>query len=270
MCGTAVSAQLNHIRLGRGEPLLLLHPLGADLHVWEPVLERLAAEREVIAVDMPGFGNSAVLPAAAAPTPPALAKAVAAFMDQLALDGAHAAGISLGGWVALELAKLGRARTATGLCPAGFWSRPLGPRRETSRNISRLARPLLPVLLRSERVRRFALSGSVARPERVPFEAALQLVRAYATGAGFDEASSAMRSAVFEGMEQVSVPVTLAWAEHDRLVKKPRKIPDGVRSLDLPGCGHVPTWDDPELVARVLLDGSEPDPYSIDATVQAR
>ena len=49
---------LNHIRRGRGEPLLLIHPLGADIVVWEPVLDTLAAQREVIAVDMPGFGTS--------------------------------------------------------------------------------------------------------------------------------------------------------------------------------------------------------------------
>ncbi|MBA3300985.1 MAG: hypothetical protein H0T15_03875 [Thermoleophilaceae bacterium] len=52
------------------------------------------------------------------------------------------------------------------------------------------------------------------------------------------------------------VPVTLAWPEHDRLVARPRRVPPGVRSVVMPGCGHLPMWDDPALVARVLLDGS--------------
>ncbi|WP_410637558.1 alpha/beta fold hydrolase [Amycolatopsis sp. lyj-346] len=55
--------------------------------------------------------------------------------------------------------------------------------------------------------------------------------------------------------------MTIAWAEHDRILARPRvadlrKVaPHGVFRL-LPGCGHVPMNDDPELVARVLLDGS--------------
>ena len=49
---------LHYIRAGRGEPIILIHPLGAELVVWEPVIELLGAERDVIALDMPGFGAS--------------------------------------------------------------------------------------------------------------------------------------------------------------------------------------------------------------------
>ena len=48
---------LNHVRRGHGDPLILLHSLGGSLVQWSPVMDRLAAEREVIAVDMPGFGE---------------------------------------------------------------------------------------------------------------------------------------------------------------------------------------------------------------------
>ena len=57
--------------------LVLLHPLGADRHVWEPVLERLAAERDVIAVDLPGFGELAGAQRRRAADARALAAAVA-------------------------------------------------------------------------------------------------------------------------------------------------------------------------------------------------
>ena len=43
---------LNHIRQGQGDPLLLLHSLGGSLVQWSPVMEQLAAEREVIAIDL--------------------------------------------------------------------------------------------------------------------------------------------------------------------------------------------------------------------------
>src|SRR4051794_41640448 len=102
-------SELNYVRRGSGEPLVLLHPVGGSIVVWEPVLDRLAAERDVIAVDMPGFGASPALLDGMEPTPPALAAGVAAFLDSLGVGQAHVAGNSLGAWVAIELARTGRA-----------------------------------------------------------------------------------------------------------------------------------------------------------------
>jgi pimeloyl-ACP methyl ester carboxylesterase len=247
---------LNHVRLGEGKPLLLIHPLGGELVVWEPLLDGLAAERDVIAVDMPGFGGSAPLANGTLPTPRALAAAIAAFMDEQDVERAHLAGNSLGAWVALELAKLGRASSVTGLSAAGFWKRPLGPRRTPIRRIGRAILPIVPVLARTERGRRLLLNGTVARPERVPPHAVTRLVRAYVTAPGYGPANTAMRTAVFEGIEEIAEPVTLAWSEFDRVVSQPRTAPAGVRTVLLAGCGHVPTWDDPDQVTRVLLEAS--------------
>jgi pimeloyl-ACP methyl ester carboxylesterase len=245
---------LNYERRGRGEPLVLIHPLGAELVVWEPVLERVARERDVIALDLPGFGASAPLQNGALPTPQGLAGSVAAFLDEVGLGRVHVAGNSLGGWVALELAKSGRALSAAGLCTAGFWKRPLGPRPGADmRRLGRALMPVMPTLLRSERGRRLVLRGSIAKPDLVPPAAAERLVRAYVTSPGFERANEAMRSAVFSGFEQIRAPVTLAWGEHDRLVARPRTTVPGWRSVTLHGCGHIPTWDNPSQVARVLL-----------------
>jgi pimeloyl-ACP methyl ester carboxylesterase len=248
---------LAHDRRGDGEPLVLLHPLGADRGVWEPVLDQLADERDVIAADLPGFGESPSLPDEVTTTPAALARAVADLLDSLGIERAHASGISLGAWVALELAKIGRARSVTALCPAGFWPRPLGPRPELARRSARLLRPILPALTRTSGGRTALLQGVVARPANVPPAAALRLVRAYIDAPGFDRANREMRGSVFSGFETIDVPVTLAWSEYDRLVGRPRKPqPDWVRQVALDGCGHVPTWDDPPLVAHTILESS--------------
>ena len=53
--------KLAHDRFGDGPPLLLIHGLGSHRKVWRLVLDRLAAERDVIAIDLPGFGDSAPL-----------------------------------------------------------------------------------------------------------------------------------------------------------------------------------------------------------------
>ena len=237
-------------RVGSGPPLVLVHALGTDRHMWDPVIERLAAEREVFAVDMPGFGESAVIEPAA---PPNLARAID---SGLGLDRPHVAGNSLGGWVALELARSGRARSVTAIAPAGLWPEPLMPKRSAARRLARGPRPFLPALLARERGRRIALAGTIVHPERIPAAAALRLVRAYADAPGFEAANDAMRASRFTGLADIDVPLTLAWPEHDRLVGRPRAVPATAREVRLAGCGHLPTWDDPERVAEVLLAGS--------------
>lgn len=250
---------LNFQRAGTGEPLVLLHGIGGELYVWEPIFEALADARDVIALDLPGHGGSPQLPAGVSPTPAALAEAVAACLAELGIAEAHYAGNSLGGWIALELAKSGRARSVTALSPAGLWGAPLlgqglnAPGR-AHHAVHRLRR-LLPLLMRSSRARRLMLGHVFANPDRLPYTAALRLVNAYAAASGYDATNTAMRQTCFEGAERIAVPITLAFGEHDRLVRPVRLASDWSRSLTLPGCGHIPMWDDPGLVSRLVLDG---------------
>jgi len=247
---------LAHARTGSGEPLAMVHPLGSDRGVWEPVLEDLGRDFDCLAVDMPGFGESPELPDDVRATPTAIAAAVAATLDRLGIERAHVTGVSLGGWVALELARAGRALSVAGLCTAGLWPRPLGPRRSLARPAARVLSPALPLLMRSTALRTRMLSGSMARPERVPPADAVRRIRAYAHAPGFDAANAEMRADTFTAFDEIDVPVTLAWGEHDRLVRPSRRVPAWVRTTVLTGCGHVPTWDDPEQVARVIREGA--------------
>ena len=93
-------AGLAYERTGDGPALALLHPLGADRSVWAPVIPLIAAQRDVIAVDLPGFGESPRLRQGLVPHPRELAAAVVGLLAELGLDGgrAHLAGNSLGGW----------------------------------------------------------------------------------------------------------------------------------------------------------------------------
>lgn len=249
-------------RLGTGPPLLLLHGLGGERHVWEPVLAPLAAHRELIVPDLPGFGASPPLPdgnGAGPPTPTALAAAVAGLLDRLGIERPAVAGNSLGGWVALELAVAGRARSVAALCPAGFWLRPLEPGSDRARRLARALRPLVPALVHVPPLRRAALASNVARPERVPPRAAARMIRTYADAPGFAAVNAAMRAGRFDPARLATaapVPVTLAWGELDRLIRPPRRLPDGAESVVLPGCGHLPMWDDPALVAELVLRAS--------------
>jgi pimeloyl-ACP methyl ester carboxylesterase len=243
-------------RRGSGPPLVLLHPLGADRGVWAPVLDRLAAQRDVIAPDLPGFGESPAL--AGEPTPARLAGAVRAFVTaELGIERFHVAGNSLGGWVALALAlDAATVLSVTAIAPAGLWARPLGPRPSAARRAAALAAPLAGPLTRSARARRAILAGSVGHPERVPPADAARLVRAYGRAPGFPAVNAAMRAGTFRDLDRITVPVTLAWPALDRLVARPRHLPPAVRSVTLTDCGHIPTWDDPAAVSALLLAGS--------------
>jgi pimeloyl-ACP methyl ester carboxylesterase len=103
-------ARLAYDRTGRGEPLVLLHGQGFSRRCWDPIVDTLAAQRDVIAVDLPGHGDSPRQPKGTGSAPHDLAVAVAELLDELGLSTAHAAGNSSGGWVALELGRLQRAR----------------------------------------------------------------------------------------------------------------------------------------------------------------
>jgi pimeloyl-ACP methyl ester carboxylesterase len=249
---------IHHTRTGEGEPLLLLHGLGATATVWEPVIGRLAQEREVIAVDMPGFGRSDPLPEGVPPSPANVASALGEFCQRIGVGRPHVAGNSLGGWMALEMGKAGWAASVSAISPAGLWGKPLGPRSFDSHALAARLRPLVSLVLRTRRGRTAMLRTTMAKPEQVPAKAGRAMILNWIDAPGYDAANHEMRSDVFDPTGFPDVPVTLAWAEHDRLVAPPRpkQFPQGARYLALPGVGHSPTWDDPGLIARVLLEGS--------------
>ena len=145
------SGRLNHVRAGEGPPLLLLHSLGGSLIQWSPVMDTLAAQHEVVALDMPGFGDSPELPQGVEPRAANLATAALDFYDSLGIDGKPAvAGISLGGWTAIECARQGGVSAVVALCPAGFWRRSpessnqtVARARRSGRAASALLRPIM-------------------------------------------------------------------------------------------------------------------------------
>jgi pimeloyl-ACP methyl ester carboxylesterase len=247
-------------------PLLLIHGLGGSRSIWEPVIPLLEKEREVHAVDMPGFGAAPPLPPEIEPTAANLARAVHEECARMGVERPHVAGNSLGGWVALEMGRFGWAASVTTLSPAGLWQKPLGEEPNGGARMLlrgspwvKLARPLMSIAFRFPATRHAAFQSIAAHPERIPPAAARELVLGWLDGEGYDAANRAMRNHVFDpaGYPE-EVPVTIAWCERDRLLGPPKRHrrPAGARFLVLPGVGHTPTWDDPELVARTLLEGS--------------
>ncbi|MEU1851176.1 alpha/beta fold hydrolase [Streptomyces sp. NPDC019990] len=256
---------LSYTRKGSGAPLLLLHGIGHHRQVWDPVLPALAAERDVIAVDLPGCGESPALPDGMAHDLPTMNTVLAALFEALDVERPHVAGNSLGGLLALDLARARLVRSVTALSPAGFWNEP--ERRYafailmTMRQIAR--RMPLPVVERLARpaIGRTLLTSTIyARPGRRSPEAVVAETLALAGAQGFSETLRSGRTVRFTD-DIADTPVTVAWGDRDRLLiprqgVRAKGVIPRARLVRLPGCGHVPMNDDPALVARVVLDGS--------------
>jgi pimeloyl-ACP methyl ester carboxylesterase len=259
------AAGLAYSRTGDGEPVVLLHGQGLSRRSWTPVIRRLAAERDVIAVDLPGHGESPLRPDRDSPA--GMALGVASLLDQLGLDSVHVAGNSLGGWVALELGKLRRARTITALSPAGLWRRqaPVYVRAamRQARINSRIVHRLSPGAPRSRPVRALFLVQASGHPAKVPYDVARAAVQDVATAPGFREALRGLERRDFRDGAAIDVPVTVAFGTRDRVLlprvaRRRDQLPAQTRWVKLAGCGHLPMFDDADAVATLILQSSRP------------
>ena len=159
-------------RRGTGPPLVLLHGIGSARNAWDPIIDALAERFDVLAIDLPGFGESPPLLAGVEPRPAAIAAGVAAFLDSQDVVTPHVAGHSLGGWVALELAAIYPLGSLTLLSPAGLWhgKTPLYNRisLHATRWVARHFTGFISRLMRYRAARVIILGQTHARPARLP------------------------------------------------------------------------------------------------------
>jgi pimeloyl-ACP methyl ester carboxylesterase len=259
--------RLAYDRTGRGEPLVLVHGQGFSRRCWDPIIDLLAADRDVIAVDLPGHGESPRQPKGTGSAPHDLAIAVAELLDELDLPTVHVAGNSSGGWVALELGRLQRARTVTALDPAGLW-RKSAPRhiRWAMREVrfaAKMTRKAAPDAPRTRLTRGLSFLQASGHPSDLPYEPVKTAIHDMATAPGFRETLQALEKRQFEDGAAITVPVTVAFGSRDRVLlpkiaRRRDQLPDQTRWVTLPECGHVPMFDDPEATADLLLRASDP------------
>jgi len=257
-----VSIAINHHRTGSGPPLVLLHGVGHHWQAWEPVIERLAGEFEVIACDTPGFGRSAPLPAGVKPTIPAYVDAFEWFFAELGLERPHVAGNSMGGGLALELARGRAASSATAFSPVGFWTGAELRYCRYSLALLALTPPALrgPVtaLARTEPGRRLLFGQIFGYPERLPAEEAVATLRDAWAAPALQETLAAFADYSFDSPQQLrSTPVTIAWGKRDWLLPYRLQAPRARTMLPWAehvtlGAGHVPFYDDPAACAEVI------------------
>jgi pimeloyl-ACP methyl ester carboxylesterase len=254
-------SRLAFTRTGAGPTLILLHALGLSRHSWDPVVPALSKHFDVIAVDLPGCGDSPMMPPDVEPRPAALAAAVAGLLDELHIEAPHIAGNSLGGWVALELAGIHKMASLTLLSPAGLWrhSTPLYCliSLRATRWLCRHAARLLGHLVNHRLGRVLVLGQSHGRAASLSPDYAHATIRTMAACPGFDSVLSATAKRHYVAEPPVEVPVTIAFGSRDLVLLSNNarylgELPPGTSVRPLPGCGHIPMTDDPNAVAALI------------------
>ena len=253
-------------RGGAGEPLVLIHGGGGTSRLWRTTIPLLKPHHDVLAVTLTGHFGGPAPPPGVQPTIDALVDGVERDMDRAGFATAHVSGGSLGGWVALELARRGRARSVVAIAPAGGWEK---GSREVRRVAwiyrvlvvgSRLFGRFAHFMAARPRLRRLAVWHHFAHPERMS-PADFEYLVAGAAGATslLDGIAWALGQPAAERLDEIACPVLLAFPEKDHILPRTRygeRFVAGIphaEVVDLPGVGHAAMVDDPELVARTIL-----------------
>ncbi|SDC23871.1 alpha/beta fold hydrolase [Actinokineospora iranica] len=253
------------LRTGAGEPLLLLHPFVLSHHVWGQVAEGLSDSYDVYAPTMRGhWGRRSFRPSQVGIG--GLADDIEAQLDEIGWDTCHIVGNSLGGWVALELARRGRARSLHVIAPGGGWTR-------FSFNMFfvgtkfMLLYPFLvggfflgSLVCKMPPLYRLFLRIVSADTRAVSPADAVNFIRAATHNTGF---LGFIWSALWLGgvtwLAELTLPTTLILCEKDRVLGARRfgklfldQLPESADRIDFPGIGHVPMLENPKLVIDTL------------------
>jgi pimeloyl-ACP methyl ester carboxylesterase len=229
------------------------------------VLPALEHRHDTLAPALPGHAGGPPLPSAM--TAHTLADQVEQAMDDAGFDTAHLVGNSLGGYVALQLAARGRARTVVALAPAGGWAenddsfKQVLDLQASLYEQTKAAVPHAEAILATPEGRRRATHYITTNFEHIPRELLLHQLLGVAN---CDGAHALIEHALAQGWnldaESITCPVRIVWGADDQLLSWPsaaaRYRDDWLPHadwLELEGVGHCPQLDVPLETAQLVL-----------------
>jgi pimeloyl-ACP methyl ester carboxylesterase len=252
-------------RGGTGEPMLCVHGITDTWRSWELILPLLEPHHDVLAITLLGHSGGRAPDPHADVTLKDLVDEAERDMDAAGFETAHLVGNSLGGWVVLELAARGRARSVTALAPAGGWEQ--GNRRalrsywelvSTQWSLRHFEDLALKLVARPGS-RRLALGNLVSDPASVPAPLAAALVRGAADCPAALPLLEEARRDGYPGVGEIDCPVRIAWGSDDRLLpfgdlsRRFEELVPQAEWIELEGAGHLPQIDHPRETADVIL-----------------
>jgi pimeloyl-ACP methyl ester carboxylesterase len=251
---------------GEGTALILLHGIGCTWEVWKPVLEALQRRHRVIAMTLPGHYGGPDYTGAGDATVAGLADQIITILRAQGIDRAHVAGNSLGGWLSVELARRGFARSVIAFSPAGGWrseqdyhavAKPL----KTFHGLANVIRILLLPFIRFAWLRKALAKQTMEHGDRVPARDVSDSLYAMSKTTVMPGLLRTMgRDGPVAPMDAGETPIRIAWSGCDRVIPYARygepfvtRI-QGADARTVAGVGHVPMYDDPEQIIANILD----------------
>ncbi|HEX6739922.1 MAG TPA: alpha/beta fold hydrolase [Vicinamibacteria bacterium] len=254
--------RLRYLRAGAGPPLVLLHGFASSIYSWAEVLPALARDHDVVAMDLPGFGGSALRPDLTADD---LVAAVPALMDQLGLARARLVGHSLGGAVAATVSVRHPERVqGLVLVDAAGFNFASADRPWLLRLLASPPGALFEVLPVRRRVVALGLrqvfhDDSRVTPERVD-EYTAPLLRPGTVKALRSILHSPDTLGLPQSLGRIRQPTLVVWGADDTWIplsdaaRFVAAIP-GSRQVVIPACGHLPQEEQPQPLIAALLSG---------------
>jgi len=256
-------------RGGSGSPLVCLHGFTDTWRTWELVLPALERHHDVLAPTLVGHAGGPPLEGEVSDA--LLADAIERAMDDAGFKTAHIVGNSLGGYVALQLAARGRARSVVALAPAGGWAAGDDSYKETldfypaMQAQVQAAAPHAEALLASTEGRRRATLFTTTSFEHIPAELLAHQMRAVAGCAVVPMVEYARREGYWLDAEKIACPVRIVWGTDDRLLPWPSaaaRFPEDwlphADWVELDGVGHCPQLDVPLETAQLIVGFTAP------------
>ena len=252
-------------RGGSGPPLVCIHGITDTWRSWELVLPALERRHDVLAVTLAGHAGGP--PLAEPVSEYALAEEVERAMDEAGFEFADIVGNSLGGYVALQLAQRGRARTVVALAPAGGWAVDDESFRETleffeqTHELLQGAAPYADKIASTPEGRRRSTLMIGVNYEHIPADLVAHQIRGAAACGGLGPLT---RRALEHGWvlrpERISCPVRVVWGTEDKVLRWPgaaaRYRHEWLPHADwveLEGVGHCPQLDVPVETAELII-----------------
>ena len=253
-------------RGGSGEPMLCVHGITDTWRSWELLAPLLETHHDLLAITLLGHSGGRAIADDRPVTLRDLVDEAERDMDAAGFETAHLVGNSLGGWIVLELAARGRARTVTALAPAGGWDKG-NPWAYTtllnfilSQQALKLLGPRAVRMAARPGLRKLTLGQLVSRPAAVPAPLAAALIRGAADCPALVPLLAESRAEGYPDIGWIDCPTRIVWGTADRILppthlsSRFRRMVPQADWVEIPGAGHLPQIDHPERTAELVLE----------------
>jgi pimeloyl-ACP methyl ester carboxylesterase len=242
--------------------LVLVHGLGSAGTIWKTLIPDLIKDFSVYAIDLPGHGD-APLDLNAELDPQSLARDIVEMMERdHGVTQMHAAGNSLGGWIALEMANVApeRVKSVTALAPAGLWLQ--GPTSKLppsidARILAKISQFFMPIAYHLPPLKALGYRKITHLWRELSYESCRDSVIAMARSTGFMPLWRGVRNRKFESSIPPNVSVAIVFGDHDLMIPEDiaqnRSVaPNHANWIVVENCAHVIMWNYPGLTVDFI------------------